>query len=74
MANEGKITREYLTGGTCALSNIGSISGQFAAPLNLPNQVCIVALGKSNKKPFWNEKEGKFVPIDIVPVSFGCDH
>jgi len=49
------LKKEHLTGGTCALTNIGSISGYFAAPLNLPNQVCIVALGKTLKKPMWSE-------------------
>lgn len=37
LSNDGKLTQEYLTGGTCALSNVGSISGYFAAPINLPN-------------------------------------
>lgn len=34
-----------LYGGTSSLSNIGSIGGRFAGPLNLENQVSIVALG-----------------------------
>lgn len=74
LADEGRLSKEYLEGGTCALSNIGTISGYFAAPLNLPNQTCIVALGKSFKKPVWNSQTEKFDPEDVLPVSFGCDH
>lgn len=57
MADEGKLTKEYLTGGTSTLSNIGSISGYFASPLNLPNQTCIVAIGKTIIKPHWNSEK-----------------
>jgi len=72
--SEGKLTAHHLEGGTIALSNIGTISGSFAAPLNLPNQVCIVALGKLNIKPIYNKETKSFEPRNILPVSFGCDH
>lgn len=74
LAEKGQMTKKNLEGGTCALSNIGTISGYFASPLNIPNQTCIVALGKSVKKPFWNKEKSIFEPVDILPLSFGCDH
>lgn len=71
---EGRLSGHHLTGGTIALSNIGTISGSLAAPLNLPNQVCIVALGKLTDKPVYNEATGSFRPRKVLPISFGCDH
>lgn len=51
IAEAGKIGQKELFGGTIALSNIGSIGGTYAGPLNLPNQVCIVALGRTRDIP-----------------------
>ena len=72
IANEGKLTLENLQGGTIGLSNIGSIGGIFASPLTLPYETGIVALGRVRKGPLWDGE--KFVPIDVLPVSFACDH
>ena len=36
LSQQGKIGRNELFGGTIALSNIGSIAGTYAAPINLP--------------------------------------
>ena len=71
---EGRLTMEYLEGGTIALSNIGTITGSFATPLNLPNQTCIVALGKTTIKPVYCASTDRFLPRKVLPVSFGCDH
>lgn len=74
VTSEGRLTASHLEGGTIALSNIGTITGHFASPLNLPSQVCIVALGKLTTKPVFNENTKSFEPRKVLPVSFGCDH
>lgn len=51
LAEAGRIGQNELFGGTIALSNIGSIGGTYASPLNLPEQVCIVALGRTKDVP-----------------------
>ena len=59
LAESSKMGRDELFGGTAALSNVGTIGGKYAGPLNLPNQVCIVALGSVTDTP-------KFVnPVNI---------
>ena len=68
------LKREHLSGGTIALSNVGTISGYLATPLNLPGQCCIVALGKVVVQPVHNESTNTFEPKRVLPVSFGCDH
>ena len=45
-ANKGVLTLPDLTEGTICLSNIGTIGGTYTGPINLPNQTCIVGLGK----------------------------
>ena len=74
LANANKLTSEHLTGGTIALSNIGTLAGIFATPLNVPGQTCIVALGRVVIKPIFCPKQQTFIPRKILPLSFGCDH
>lgn len=59
LATEGKLGTNELFGGTIALSNIGTIGGTYAGPVNLPEQSCIVALGKVKDVP-------RFVTPQIV--------
>lgn len=61
-----------LTGGSVCLSNIGNIGGTYTGPLILPPQVCIVAIGKSQELPRY--ENGQVVPRLITTVSLGCDH
>lgn len=70
---EGRLGANQLQGGTVALSNIGTLTGSFAAPLNLPGQVCIVALGRLRITPMY-DTAGQLRPRQVLPVSFGCDH
>ena len=51
LAEQAKIGQNELFGGTIALSNIGSIGGTYTGPLNLPGQVCIVAIGRTREIP-----------------------
>lgn len=51
LAEQGKIGQKELFGGTIGLSNIGSIGGTYAGPLNIPGQVCIVAIGRTRDVP-----------------------
>lgn len=59
LAQQMKIGGEELFGGTVALSNIGTIGGTYGAPINLPNQVCIGAIGRIRDKPLFVD------PVDV---------
>ena len=74
LADQNSLQLEHVSGGTITISNIGSISGYLATPLNLIGQCCILALGKVVVKPVWVEEKKSFEPRQILPVSFGCDH
>lgn len=51
LAQTGKLGQEDLSGGTFALSNIGSIGGIHASPVIMVPQVAISALGRIRRVP-----------------------
>ncbi|RLM93743.1 hypothetical protein C2845_PM08G11600 [Panicum miliaceum] len=60
-------------GGTITLSNIGAIGGKFGSPLlNLP-EVAIIALGRIQKLPRFDDDENVY-PSSIINVTVGADH
>ncbi|KAF3340633.1 dihydrolipoyllysine-residue acetyltransferase component of pyruvatedehydrogenase complex [Carex littledalei] len=62
-----------VTGGTITLSNIGAIGGKFGSPLlNLP-EVAIIALGRIQKLPRFDDN-GNIYPASVTNVTIGADH
>ncbi|KAG1371270.1 putative 60S ribosomal protein L18-2 [Cocos nucifera] len=57
MASNNKLSSEDITGGTITISNIGAIGGKFGSPLlNLP-EVAIIAIGRIQKLPRFDDDE-----------------
>ncbi|KAK6138783.1 hypothetical protein DH2020_027480 [Rehmannia glutinosa] len=62
-----------ISGGTTTLSNIGAIGGKFGSPLiNVP-EVSIIAMGRIQKIPQFDE-DGNVYPASIMTVNIGADH
>lgn len=73
LAANNKLLVEDVTGGTVTVSNVGSIGGTYSVPLvNVP-EVAIVALGRIQRLPRFNN-EGNVVPVSIMQVSWSADH
>ncbi|XP_072974922.1 lipoamide acyltransferase component of branched-chain alpha-keto acid dehydrogenase complex, mitochondrial [Typha angustifolia] len=73
MASNNKLSNEDITGGTITLSNIGAIGGKFGSPLlNLP-EVAIIALGRIQKLPRFDDDENVY-PASVTNVTIGADH
>ena len=71
-AEQAKLTRDQLQGGTICLSNIGTIAGISACPLIVCPQICIIAIGKTVESPvFYN---GNYHKKKFITLSYGCDH
>ncbi|VDO24083.1 unnamed protein product [Heligmosomoides polygyrus] len=68
-----KLTRDDLSGGTFALSNVGTIGGTYVSPVIMPPQVAIGALGKIQKLPRYDANDN-IVPMNIFKVSWSADH
>nr|MBL0689295.1 dihydrolipoyllysine-residue acetyltransferase [Pseudoalteromonas sp.] len=72
-AREGRVAPDDLKGGTISISNIGAIGGTIATPIINKPEVAIVALGKLQHLPRFNE-QGQVVSRAIMQVSWSGDH
>jgi len=72
-ARSGRVASEDLKGGTITISNIGAIGGTVATPIINKPEVAIVALGKLQKLPRFNE-QGEVEARSIMQVSWSGDH
>ncbi|WP_151669882.1 2-oxo acid dehydrogenase subunit E2 [Nitrincola schmidtii] len=72
-ARLGKLTSQQMKGGTITLSNIGVIGGTVATPIINKPEVAIVALGKIQKLPRFDEND-QVVARKIMQISWSGDH
>ncbi|MCO7187843.1 MULTISPECIES: dihydrolipoyllysine-residue acetyltransferase [unclassified Pseudoalteromonas] len=72
-AREGRVSPNDLKGGTISISNIGAIGGTTATPIINKSEVAIVALGKLQHLPRFDDK-GNVVSRAIMQVSWSGDH
>jgi 2-oxoisovalerate dehydrogenase E2 component (dihydrolipoyl transacylase) len=62
-----------LQGGTITLSNIGAISGTYASPVVIASEMAIVALGRMQTLPRFDDN-GVVIAKQVMPVSWSADH
>lgn len=62
-----------LQGGTITVSNIGTLGGTYANPVIVSSELAIVALGRMQTLPRFDEK-GAVVAKQILPISWSADH
>ena len=89
LSNSEKLGYNELGGGTICLSNIGTMGGTYTGPIALPNQTCIVGIGKVTSQLKFNgsnadkmkilKKEVAWTPEnfdlrEVIYVSFAGDH
>lgn len=72
-ARTGRVSPEDLKGGTITISNIGAIGGTIATPIINKPEVAIVALGKLQHLPRFDD-QGNVVSRAIMQVSWSGDH
>ncbi|WP_100641503.1 dihydrolipoyllysine-residue acetyltransferase [Alteromonas facilis] len=72
-AREGRLTSQDLSGGTISISNIGAIGGTIATPVINKPEVAIVALGKTQKLPRFDDN-GNVYAANIMQVNWSGDH
>jgi 2-oxoisovalerate dehydrogenase E2 component (dihydrolipoyl transacylase) len=72
-ARSGRVATEDLKGGTITISNIGAIGGTVATPIINKPESAIVALGKVQQLPRFNDK-GEVEARSIMQVSWSGDH
>ncbi|NMH58445.1 dihydrolipoyllysine-residue acetyltransferase [Alteromonas ponticola] len=72
-AREGKLGGDTLKGGTISISNIGAIGGMTATPVINKPEAAIVALGKTQALPRFNEND-EVEKQHIMQVNWSGDH
>ena len=72
-ARSGRVSAADLKGGTITISNIGAIGGTVATPIINKPEAAIVALGKLQKLPRFNDN-GEVEARTIMQVSWSGDH
>jgi len=72
-AQHNQLSAEDLRGGTVTISNIGPIGGITATPIINHPQVAIVALGKIQRLPRFNEHD-EVVGVNIMNINWSGDH
>jgi 2-oxoisovalerate dehydrogenase E2 component (dihydrolipoyl transacylase) len=72
-AREGKLSNADLSNGTISISNIGAIGGMTATPVINKPEVAIVALGKTQKLPRFDET-GEVFAQSIMMLNWSGDH
>lgn len=73
LAREGRLSPDKLKGGTISISNIGALGGTTATPIINKPEVAIVALGKMQTLPRFDEN-GDVEARQIMNVSWSGDH
>ncbi|KAJ1665740.1 hypothetical protein EV178_002875 [Coemansia sp. RSA 1646] len=80
MGKSGSISGAALKGGTFTLSNVGMIGGTYLSPVLVSSEVCIGAIGKTQRLPRFETTlvDGKpveqVVPKHILVTSWSADH
>ena len=72
-ARSGRVSPSDLKGGSISISNIGALGGTVATPIINKPEVAIVALGKLQVLPRFNDK-GEVEARKIMQVSWSGDH
>lgn len=72
-ARSGRVAPQDLKGGSISISNIGALGGTVATPIINKPEVAIVALGKLQTLPRFNEK-GEVEARKIMQISWSGDH
>jgi 2-oxoisovalerate dehydrogenase E2 component (dihydrolipoyl transacylase) len=72
-ARDGKLKSADLKGGTISISNIGVLGGTVATPVINKPEAAIVALGKMQRLPRFDEYDN-VKAVNIMHVSWSGDH
>jgi pyruvate/2-oxoglutarate dehydrogenase complex dihydrolipoamide acyltransferase (E2) component len=73
-AKEKRLPEEAKRPAIASVTNFGTLGVHWATPIPLPNETLIVGLGYGEKRPFWDETAGCFVPRLEADLTISFDH
>ena len=71
-ARDRKLTSDDMSGGSITISNLGGIGGTYFTPIVNWPEVAILGVSRGAIEPVW--KNGKFEPVQRLPLSLSYDH
>lgn len=71
-ARERTISTADMQGGTCTITNYGSLGGRFATPMIRPPEAAIVGFGSIRERPI--VVDGSVAARPTLPISVAVDH
>jgi pyruvate dehydrogenase E2 component (dihydrolipoyllysine-residue acetyltransferase) len=71
-ARDRKLTQDDMSGGSITISNLGGIGGTYFTPIVNWPEVAILGVSRGAIEPVWTE--GKFEPVQRLPLSLSYDH
>lgn len=71
-ARDRSIRADELRGGTCTITNFGSLGGRFATPMIRPPEAAIVGFGSIRERPI--VVDGSVTARMTLPISVAVDH
>jgi len=71
-ARNRTITAAQMAGGTCTITNYGSLGGRFASPIIKSPEAAIVGFGSIRPRPF--VVDGAVMARPTLPVATAVDH
>ena len=71
-ARDRKLTPDDMSGGSITVSNLGGIGGTYFTPIVNWPEVAILGVSRGAIEPVW--KDGKFEPVQRLPLSLSYDH
>lgn len=74
LAHQRKLPPEASGGSIATVTNFGTFGLVWATPIPLPEQTLVLGLGAGRKAPFWDEAEGRFVPVTEASLTLSFDH
>ena len=73
-ARSGDLTLEEFRGSSFTVTNLGGIgTGHFTPIIHHPN-AAILGIGRSERRPVWDDEQELWVSRSIMPLSFAFDH
>ncbi|KAI7829967.1 Lipoamide acyltransferase [Kickxella alabastrina] len=70
----GALTSSDLRGGTFTLSNVGMIGGTYLSPVVVSSEVCICAIGRTQRLPRFDGNSDRVVARNVLVTSWAADH
>ena len=74
LARARKLPADATGGSIATVTNFGTFGLIWATPIPLPEQTIVLGMGAGRRVPFWDEVQGKFVPVMEANLTLSFDH